>query len=369
MTSGTTDENAVDAVRIEELRKEFGDLVALDDVSLTIREGEFFTLLGPSGCGKSTLLRIISGLEETTGGMVRIKGERVERTPPEKRPTSMVFQHLALFPHKTVYENLTFGLKMQGTPKAERRKRADEMLALLDLQGYEESAIDELSGGQQQRIALGRSLLTTPEILLLDEPLSSLDAELRKEMQLELRRIQSELGATFLYVTHDQEVALTASDRIAVLNEGTVEQIGTPQEIYQSPATEFVAQFIGDTNLLEGDVVEGDDGTATVAVADGLTTDTAYPANDVAEDRVDVSLRPELITIADECVEADNVFEATVRERVYQGTDTVYFVDVDGLELRVRQPAKERVTEFEDDASVWVAWANDAVDFLGRDGT
>jgi len=341
------------ALDAEELRKEFDDLTAVDGVSFSIEQGEFFTLVGPSGCGKTTLLRMLSGLEEPTSGTVRIDGADTTRLPAERRPTSMVFQDLALFPHKDVLGNVCFGLKMQGIARSEREERGREMLELLGLGGYADNAIEELSGGERQRVALGRSLLTEPDLLLLDEPLASLDVKLRREMQLELRRIHDDLGSTFLYVTHDQQVALTASDRIGVMNDGNLVQVGTPQEVYEEPATPFVAEFIGETNLWAGDCEDG-----VVATDEGLEI-AAGRGDTTTDGRVHVSVRPERIDIAADPVEADNAFEGTVADRIYEGDDITYQVAVNDTDLQVEQPAKESRGLFEPGDSVGVGFDRD----------
>lgn len=353
--SDTVVETSADAaVAVDGLRKEFGDLTAVDGVTFTIRDGEFFTLVGPSGCGKTTLLRMLAGLEDETAGSIHIDGSDMTSVPAEKRPTSMVFQDLALFPFKDVSENLTFGLKMKGDSREVRRERAEEMLKVLDLEGYAHKKVGELSGGEQQRIALGRSLLTEPDLLLLDEPLSSLDVKLRKEMQLELRRIHEDLESTFFYVTHDQEVALTASDRIGVMNDGQLVQVGAPREVYEEPASPFVADFIGDTNLFEG----------VLNRSDGLTVETDSGLKIKAADRDDlpnsgrgfVSIRPEQISISESSIEADNSFEGTVADRIYQGDDITYEVTFDDVRLQIEQPVTESDELIERGTSVRVGF-------------
>jgi len=358
-TSSTRSESVTEAasavaVAVDGLRKEFGELTAVDGVSLTIRDGEFFTLVGPSGCGKTTFLRMLAGLEDATAGSISIDGTDMTTVPAEKRPTSMVFQDLALFPFKNVFENLTFGLKMQGESRDVRRERAEEMLDVLDLQGYADNEIEELSGGEQQRIALGRSLLTEPDLLLLDEPLSSLDVKLRKEMQLELRRIHEDLESTFFYVTHDQEVALTASDRIGVMNDGQLVQVGTPREVYEKPATPFVAEFIGDTNLFEGEI-DGADRT-TVETDSGLELAAANGADRPDSGRVFVSVRPERITVSESPVDADNSFEGTVADRIYRGDDITYEVTVRDVELQAEQPVPDSAEPLEPGETAYVGF-------------
>jgi spermidine/putrescine transport system ATP-binding protein len=238
------------AIALENVSKAYGGQGAVNDVSLGIGEGEFFSLLGPSGCGKTTSLRMIAGFVEPDAGRVLLRGEDVTRVPPNKRPVNMVFQQYALFPHMSVYDNVAFGLSVKGVPRREHKERAEELLRVVSLEGLGKRRPRQLSGGQQQRVALARALVNRPAALLLDEPLGALDVKLRRQMQLELKRIQHELGTTFVYVTHDQEEALAMSDRIAVMNAGQVEQIGSPREIYENPASDFVADFVGTINVL-----------------------------------------------------------------------------------------------------------------------
>lgn len=247
-------------VRLEGVSKRFGNTVALDDLTLDIASGEFVTFLGPSGCGKSTTLRILGGFEQPTSGRVILDGEDVTKQPPEKRHVNMVFQDYALFPHMTVRQNISFGLELKGMNKTETRRRQDEIMAFLELDAYGDRYPGQLSGGQRQRVALARALAPDPALLLLDEPLGALDAKLRGQVQQELKSIQRRTHKTFFFVTHDQEEALTMSDRIVVLNNGRVEQDGTPEELYFHPATRFVAEFIGETNLLSGEMrgIDGD---------------------------------------------------------------------------------------------------------------
>jgi len=240
-------------VSVSALRKHYGEVKAVDGVDLDIARGEFFTMLGPSGSGKTTTLRLIAGFERPDGGVIQLQGKDVSDLPPYQRDVNTVFQDYALFPHMTVRENVEYGLRVKRVPGAERRTRAEEALRMVRLEGYGDRRPSQLSGGQRQRVALARAIVNRPQALLLDEPLGALDLKLRQELQIELKQIQQELGMTFIYVTHDQEEALTMSDRIAVFNQGTVEQIGTPAEMYEHPRTEFVAGFIGTSNLLERD--------------------------------------------------------------------------------------------------------------------
>ena len=246
---------AVPALRLRGIRKNYGPVIAVDGVDLEVREGEFFTLLGPSGSGKTTLLRLIAGFERADAGRIELGGRDVTSLPPYARETNTVFQDYALFPHMTVGENIGYGLRVKGVPNTERRERVQRALRMVRLIGLEGRRPNQLSGGQRQRVALARAVINEPEVLLLDEPLGALDLKLRQEMQLELKRIQKEVGITFVYVTHDQEEALTMSDRMAVMSNGQIQQIGPPVEVYERPATEFVAGFIGISNVLERDGV------------------------------------------------------------------------------------------------------------------
>lgn len=327
------------AVELHNVTKRFGDVVAVDDVSLQISDGEFFSLLGPSGCGKTTTLRMIAGFENPTQGEIYIQGELMGLTPPFERNTNMVFQDYALFPHMSVAKNVGFGLEMKKVPKKEIAQRVEEALELVRLPGFEKRRPDQLSGGQQQRVALARALINRPGVLLLDEPLGSLDLKLRKEMQLELKGLQHRLGITFVYVTHDQEEALTMSDRIAVMDQGKVLQIGTPTEIYERPTGRFVADFIGETNFLEG-IVSKQDGTYVMVDVAGMAPVLAESAEEFAPGkRVTVAVRPEKITIRkEEPGRENNWCQGTIESVVYIGTDTNYVVLLDsGARMRVRE--------------------------------
>src|SRR3989441_4950385 len=243
------------ALRVQGVRKTYGQIVAVAGIDLTVEEGEFFTLLGPSGSGKTTLLRLIAGFERPDSGKIELGGRDVTSVPPHLRETNTVFQDYALFPHMTVGENIGYGLRVKGVPAAERRERVERAVRMVRLVGLDQRRPNQLSGGQRQRVALARAVVNEPEVLLLDEPLGALDLKLRQEMQLELKRIQKQVGITFVYVTHDQEEALTMSDRVAVMAQGAIEQVGAPAEVYERPATEFVAGFIGISNVLERDGV------------------------------------------------------------------------------------------------------------------
>ena len=301
---------------------------ALDDVSISIRQGEFFTLLGPSGCGKTTLLRLIAGFETPTSGQILLDGADITDLPPNKRAVNTVFQSYALFPHLSVAQNVGFGLQMQGRPKAEVQSTVAEMLALVKLEPMADRKTSQLSGGQQQRVALARALAPKPKVLLLDEPLSALDLKLRKEMQTELKRLQLETGITFIFVTHDQEEALTMSDRIGVMSAGKLQQVGTPRDIYTKPVNRFVASFIGESNFLSGTIVTGgvrlDSGH--VITAGGTATRSG---------KVTVAVRPEQIRLTPGTEAAD--LTGTVESWVYFGTDTHCHITLqDGTEIIAR---------------------------------
>ena len=290
------------AVSARALSKTFGQgdyaVTALDSVELDILENEFFTLLGPSGCGKTTLLRLIAGFELPTQGAISLQGQDITDKPPHRRPINTVFQNYALFPHMTVAENIGFGLRMLGKPAAEIKQTTERMLALVQLEAMAGRRTDQLSGGQQQRVALARALAPAPKVLLLDEPLAALDLKLRKNMQLELKSLQAETGITFVFVTHDQEEALTMSDRIAVMKSGKILQIGTPRDIYDRPTHRFVADFIGDINILEGTVDHTDGDLATVRLKDGTTVTAHLGTASARSGEVSVAIRPENVRLA-----------------------------------------------------------------------
>jgi spermidine/putrescine transport system ATP-binding protein len=320
-------------VRLDRVSKLFGDAAAVDDLSLDIQEGEFFSMLGPSGCGKTTTLRMIGGFEEPTYGTVYLGGRDVTTLPPYKRDVNTVFQSYALFPHLNVYENIAFGLRRKKVDKSDIDKRVRDAMTLVDLIGFESRKPPQMSGGQQQRVALARALVNHPKVLLLDEPLGALDMKLRKQMQLELKSIQQEVGITFIYVTHDQEEAMTMSDRLAVMRHGKIDQIGPPEAVYETPATEFVAGFLGASNMLDGEVKETNNGRTTIALSTGgtVTTDTDSVPPGISTVRVGV--RPEKITIVpdDGNVPADrNTVTGLLRMSTYIGVNYQYKVEGPG---------------------------------------
>jgi spermidine/putrescine transport system ATP-binding protein len=320
-------------VELVNVSKSFGDFRAVDHVSLSVPAGSFFSLLGPSGCGKSTTLRMTSGFEQPDFGELRIAGQDMRNVPPFRRPTNMVFQRWALFPHMSVFENVAFGLKVERLKRNEIVRRVGEALALVGLSELQGRKPGQLSGGQQQRVALARALVKRPKVLLLDEPLGALDLKLRLQMQLELKRIQQEVGTTFIYVTHDQSEAMTMSDQIAVMNAGRIEQLGTPQEIYDRPGTRFVASFIGHTNLVDVQV-EAISGGVALLNSSGLSFRTRAEPN-IGRGPAHASLRYERIRIGDEAAAMPNNFGACVRDVIFSGSSVQYAVQPTDSELEL----------------------------------
>jgi len=345
------------AVGIKGISKRFGDVTAVDDISLDIEDGEFFALLGPSGCGKTTTLRMIAGLEFPTQGSLKIFGDEVGTLPPNKRPVNTVFQNYALFPHLNIIDNVGFGLKMQRVPKAEITKRSGEALEMVRLGGLAKRKPNQLSGGQQQRIALARALVNRPKVLLLDEPLGALDLKLRQQMQGELKSLQREVGITFVFVTHDQEEALTMSDRIGVMNEGRLLQVDPPEAIYERPANRFVADFIGQTNLLEGTVA----GSDVVCLANGARV-AAKSAHAVGTS-VAVILRPERAAVGPRggSSAGRSSVDGIIRMVTYLGNSIVYRVGLDWMEIDVREENKPGAARYDVGDEVGVTWREDAV--------
>ena len=322
-------------VELRALRKHFGEAIAVDGIDATIRAGEFFSLLGPSGCGKTTTLRMIGGFERPTSGEILLDGVDVAQTPPHKRNVHTVFQSYALFPHLSVTDNVGFGLRRRRTPKPEIKRLVKEALELVELGGYGERRPSQLSGGQQQRVALARALVLRPALLLLDEPLGALDAKIRRQLRIELKALQEEVGITFVFVTHDQEEALSMSDRVAVMSEGRIEQIGTPAEVYEDPATVFVADFLGVSNLMEAEA-ERVDGGCRVTVGDFPLR--AGCGDLEASGPVKVVARPERIELvaAESCAEHGNCLPGMVERTVYLGTSLQVMVRLaTGAQLQV----------------------------------
>ena len=339
-------------VSLIDVEKRFGSNLVVRKMNMEIYEGEFLTLLGPSGCGKTTTLRMIAGFEDATSGIIKVQGERVENKEPYQRDVTTVFQNYALFPHMTVFDNVAYGLTIKKVPKDEIRQRVAEMLELVQLTDYERRKPDELSGGQKQRVAIARALINRPKVLLLDEPLGALDLKLRKQMQIELKRLQKKLGITFVYVTHDQEEALTMSDRIAVMNAGVIEQLGTPMEIYDHPLTRFVAGFIGESNIFDGTVtaVEGDLLRVDTPAGKLLTRGSGFAVGE----EMHVSIRPEYLEAGERSADGFDL-PARIKDFTYMGTVVKTALDMaDGTELKL--------SRFEQDANahegdkVYLSW-------------
>ena len=343
-------------IALNGVTKRFGSHTAVDDVTIEIAEGEFFSMLGPSGCGKTTTLRMIAGFETPDEGTVVLQGNDVTTVTANRRPVNMVFQQYALFPHMSVYDNVAFGLKVKRVPREEHRGRIEELLRIVALEGLENRRPRQLSGGQQQRVALARALVNRPAALLLDEPLGALDVKLRKTMQLELKRIQGELGTTFVYVTHDQEEALAMSDRIAVMNGGRVEQLGTPREIYDHPTTAFVADFIGSLNALEVTVDERVGEFAVTRLGEQERVIAAADSAYLAGSAVRVAIRPEHVQLGAP-IEGGSRLEGTIAEVVYLGMYTQFHVDTRVGRVVSHRLADEATSGREVGAGVTLSWA------------
>ncbi|MFQ5784104.1 MAG: ABC transporter ATP-binding protein [Alphaproteobacteria bacterium] len=362
--------NRVPSVELVHVTKRFGDVVAVDDLSLMIQEGEFFSLLGPSGCGKTTTLRLIGGLEHPDDGEILISGEVVNDHPPYERSSNIVFQNYALFPHLTVEDNIAFGLRLRSrrVPEPEARKQVEEVLRLVHLEGFGARRPNQLSGGQQQRIALARALILRPKVLLLDEPLGALDRKLRKAMQIELRRIQHEVDITFIYVTHDQDEAMSMSDRVAVMRNGNFDQIGTPQEIFQSPQTRFVADFMGASNIFSGTVVAVSTDTAHGAPTQTIEIETETGLRVISRGDHDVSsgafvsfsIRPEAVQVFPRGWDwsAENKFDGRIVEKIYLGDVTEFEVALaenNPITSRIQSRIDQKF-DFKEDAPVLIGW-------------
>jgi len=326
-------------IEIEHVTKRFGDFVAVKDMNIKIRKGEFFSMLGPSGCGKTTTLRMVAGFEQPTEGEIYLSNAPVAGVPPYKRNVNTVFQNYALFPHLTVWDNVCFGLRRSKVPELEMKKRANDALEMVDMTAFTKRKPHQLSGGQQQRVAVARSLVNLPTVLLLDEPLGALDAKLRKAMQLELKKLQGEVGITFIYVTHDQEEALTMSDRLVVMCQGVCEQVGRPIDIYENPESAFVANFIGVSNIYLSDVVSVDGKIAECKTDKGLGVRVDMAKHEVRPgQKVGVVIRPEKLFIApidapEEMEDRENVYDGAIKAVVYIGSITQFIVEVEGKHL------------------------------------
>jgi putrescine transport system ATP-binding protein len=365
------DPTAPPLVRFEAVSKRFSGVSAVAGLSLDIFPGEFFALLGPSGCGKTTLLRLLAGLEMPDQGRVLLDGHDLASVPPHRRAVNMMFQNYALFPHLDVERNVAFGLRQDGLPKAEIAARVADMLALVKLEGFERRKPHQLSGGQRQRVALARALVKRPRVLLLDEPLAALDKKLRGETQFELMHLRQKLGLTFLIVTHDQEEAMTVADRIGVMDQGRLVQVATPPEIYEQPNSRWVADFIGDVNLIEGRVVEADESTATIMSADAGKLHAAAANGARPGDTVWVAVRPEKVRISHQppAAAAANCVVGQVASIGYLGDVSIYKVHLDsGLVMKAAAANMTRLIErpFGRDERVWLSWAPEAGVMLAR---
>lgn len=328
-------------LEMDNIIKKFDNQEVIKNISLTINKGEFLTLLGPSGCGKTTTLRIIAGFETLTSGSVLLEGKHVENKQPNERNVNTVFQNYALFPHMNVYDNIAYGLKIRKVNKIEIKKRVMEMLCLVQLEGFEKRKTDQLSGGQKQRVAIGRALINNPKILLLDEPLGALDLKLRKQMQVELKKLQKKLQITFVYVTHDQEEALNMSDRIAVMNEGVIEQIGTPEDIYERPQTKFVASFIGESNLIKTQIKKIDEENVSAAFGEN-EMNLIYKNYDNSKNKESyILIRPENIKYSN--VKSQFGLKAVIKEHSYIGSNIKTTMELEsGMEIIVSDYDKKK---------------------------
>lgn len=382
MLNGVTSDAHTEAVGVDAVTKRFDEVLAVDNLSFEVGDGEFFSMLGPSGCGKTTMLRMIAGLDVPSSGAISIFGDQVADTPPNKRPVNTVFQQYALFPHLTVADNVGFGLRMQKVAKADRLRQVAEILSLVRLDGLDQRKPSQLSGGQQQRVALARALVNRPKVLLLDEPLGALDLKLRQEMQIELKALQRELGITFIFVTHDQDEALTMSDRIAVMNAGRILQLASPEEIYENPADRFVAGFIGQSNLLDATVADsGPDGAVVLGNGRRLAADTS---SHVAGTSIALAIRPERLAVTPATTvpaasgtttnsaathpATGSSLTGVVSAATYVGTAIIYRVAIEWMHLDVR--VENRNDErFDVGAAVDVSWEPSALSVLAGNGS
>lgn len=345
-----------DMIILTNLRKQYGDFVAVENTTLNVKKGEFLTFLGSSGCGKTTTLRMIAGFEDPTEGSILIGGKHVEHLPPNKREVNTVFQNYALFPHLTIRENIAFGLKLQKVKKAEIKERVENIIKLVKLEEHADKSPDQLSGGQKQRVAIARAIVNNPKVLLLDEPLGALDLKLRKEMQLELKQLQRELEITFIYVTHDQEEALTMSDRIVVMNKGRIEQVGTAHEIYERPQTKFVAQFIGETNLFEDvEILEKNGNDYVVAIgSEKVSTDSMKDFK--PGEKVHISIRPENMKLSRTPMEGRESIAVTYDSNIYVGNISKFVVFTDQGRRLTASEFSEDADTFNKGDKVYINW-------------
>lgn len=355
-------------VELHNISKTFGKFIALREVSFQIEEGEFMTFLGPSGCGKTTCLRLISGFDTPTTGKIEIGGEDVTHLPPYKRDVNQVFQSYALFPHLTIYDNIAFGLKMKKQPAAVIKQRVDAVVEMTGLGEMVHRKPGQMSGGQRQRVALARAIVCQPKVLLLDEPLSALDAKLRQQMRMELKSLQKRLGITFVFVTHDQEEALTMSDRIAVLNQGTIEQIGSVAEIYNRPSTRFVAEFIGETNILPAQIIGREAGFCLCEIEGGARLRVQAPEVPT-EKQILLSIRPEKVDVRRQRPPGENIFSGTISLEIFKGAVDDLIVTADGLEaleLSAMHANSSGTVDFHEGEAVFFQIAPENISLLAR---
>lgn len=363
-------------IRFKNVTKKYGEFTAINDLTLDIYEREFFALLGPSGCGKTTMMRMLAGFEHVTSGTIELGGRDIDGVPPNKRPVNMMFQSYALFPHLSIWDNIAFGLRRDGKSKDEINARVDEMLRLTRMQKFARRKPHQVSGGQRQRVALARSLAKAPKLLLLDEPLGALDAKLREDTQFELMDIQEKTGTTFVIVTHDQEEAMTVASRVAVMDEGRVEQVATPQDIYEMPNSAYVADFIGDVNLIEGRLakpleVGGEERLATIVWAEGQPEIQAETALAVAPGQtVQFAIRPEKVRISpDRPTDMPNAFQGEILDIAYLGNISTYHVQMpSGQIIKAQEANTRRISRrnFTWEDKVWVSFTNTAGVVLDR---
>ncbi|WP_349305908.1 ABC transporter ATP-binding protein [Clostridium swellfunianum] len=349
-------------IQLADICKKFdgSEAAVVKNLNLNVRKGEFLTLLGPSGCGKTTTLRMLAGFEQPTSGRVIIDGEDVTDISPHERCVNTVFQNYALFPHMNIFDNIAFGLKMKKVSKTEIRERVSAMLKMIQLEGYEKRMPSQLSGGQMQRVAIARAVVNNPKVLLLDEPLGALDQKLRKQMQLELKHLQKRLGITFIFVTHDQEEALTMSDRIVVMRDGVIEQLGAPDEIYERPVTRFVADFIGDTNLLEGKVTAVENGSAFLRLGNQFDCIKVSAGNLTLGEEVSVAVRPERIKLSYLSHEGEVYLKGSLKDRIYTGTSYKTVIELgNGKLITVNEPIDNHLNIEKNNKEVVLTWKSE----------
>ncbi|MEO1640802.1 MAG: ABC transporter ATP-binding protein [Pseudomonadota bacterium] len=363
------DPNAKPLITFRNVTKKFGEFTAIEDLNIDIYQGEFFALLGPSGCGKTTMMRMLAGFETPTSGLIELDGQDISPIPPNKRSVNMMFQSYALFPHLTVYDNIAFGLKRSDMPKDEIDARVQQMLKLVQIERFAKRKPDQISGGQRQRVALARALAKGPKLLLLDEPLSALDKKLRQQTQFELMDIQEKTGTTFVIVTHDQEEAMTVASRVAVMNDGKLQQVDTPERIYEAPNSAYVADFIGEVNIIEGHAT-GQGETVKITWAEGQQEIIGTPANPIPNGPVHFLIRPEKVAISSEKpTDRINAIQGKVLDIAYLGNLSTYHVELPGGQIIKAQAANSRrraSLAFTWEDTVWLSWSDIAGVVLAR---